>query len=177
MIRIRFFGPREFNQNGFRAAQYVLQQCQSGSLARVRSKALISCVTAALVSRQKCDGQVKDAIDKMPSHLPASPGPIPSKITRARCANWQASSAGQTRSQHTAQRGRHWPPDEHECNNAGQLAGIGRKTNSRATGRRVAGIRQGDANGSGVNGRRSDSRKTPCKRSTLEAFSSWKLAL
>ena len=57
------------------------------------------------------------------------------------------SAAGQTRSQHTAQSGRHRPP-----HNAGHLAGIDRWTNTRATVRKVTGIGQGDANGDSVIG-------------------------
>ena len=113
------------NSEGY---QCVLQQFQSGSRVRVRSKELISCVTTALVSRQKCDGQVKDAIDKMPSHMPARPGPRPSKtfagIDRrtntfaTRCAKWQASAARRTRVQQCGSVGWNRSLEEHACNSA-----------------------------------------------------------
>ena len=31
MIRIRFFGPRELNQNGFSGARYLMNRCDVGS--------------------------------------------------------------------------------------------------------------------------------------------------
>ena len=64
-------GLSRLDSEGF---QCVLQQVRSGSGVRVRFGALVSCVTTALVSRQTCDGQERDAIGKMRSHMPANPG-------------------------------------------------------------------------------------------------------
>ena len=76
-----------------------------GSRVRVRSKARISGVTTTLVSQQMCDGQVKDAIDKMST----SWAEIVKDIRR------------------------HRPPDKHVRNTLRKVAGIGRKTNTSAT--------------------------------------------
>ena len=78
----------------------------------VRSGALVSCVTTALVSRQKCDGQERDAIDKSPSKSWAESVEDHACNVRelvgighqtdtfaAHCAKWEEWAARQTRVQ------------------------------------------------------------------------------
>ena len=135
---------RRLNSEGY---QCVLQQFQSGSRVRVRSKGLINCVTTALVSRQKCDGQVKDAIDKMPSRQHV--------LGRDGQRHSQASTAGQTRVQQCGSVGWNRSLDEHACNSAqsGRHPSGGRKWRRRTW-------------------ERSDSTKTLYKKSTLKTLSS-----